>query len=121
MTAIATVADLESRLGVPVGSLAGEDLTRASAVLADASEIVKAAGNPRWTDVNGSVPAPPLAVLVTVWVARRMWDNPEELSYEALGDHTVSRRVSGGVLTAFELDAVRQAAGFTRGAYSTGV
>lgn len=52
--------------------------------------------------------------------ARRMWDNPEGLSYEALGDHVASRRVSSDILTAFELDAVRYAAGFTRGTYTTG-
>lgn len=119
MTALTTVADLETRLGVPVGSLADEDLARANAVLADASEVVRAAGNPQWTDAEGVKPAPPLAVLATVRLARRFWDNPEGLSYEALGDHVTSRRAADEFLTADERALVYSAAGFSGGSYAT--
>jgi len=47
-----------------------------------------------------------------------MWDNPEGLSYEALGDHVTSRAAASALLTADELALIREGAGFTSGVYS---
>jgi hypothetical protein len=112
--ALATVAEFEARLGEANGSLADADLARAEAVLEDASEIVLNAGDPSWTDAEGAKPAPRTAVVVVLRLARRFWDNPEGLSYEALGDHTVSRAAASGFLTGDERALLQQAAGFTR-------
>lgn len=104
---LATVAQLEARLGEPAGSLADEDLARATAALEDASLIVAAYGDPTWTDVT----VPAIAALVTLRLARRFWDNPESLSYEALGDHTVSRTAAASFLSPEERALVAGAAG----------
>jgi hypothetical protein len=106
---LASVADLEARLGVPAGSLAGEDLARATADLEDASLIVAAYGDPAWTDTT----IPGIARVVVLRLARRFWDNPEGLTYEALGDHTVSRAQAATFLTAEERALVSGAAGST--------
>lgn len=113
---LASVADLEARLGVPAGSLAGEDLARATAALEDASLIVAAYGDPAWTDAT----IPGIARVVVLRLARRIWDNPESLTYEALGDHTVSRAQAGTFLTPEERALVAGAAGSTgnSGVYS---
>ncbi|GGQ07763.1 hypothetical protein BKA00_007426 [Actinomadura coerulea] len=113
---LASVAQLEARLGLPVGSLAAEDLARATAVLEDASAIILTIGKPTWTDVT----IPEVARVVVLRLARRMWDNPEGLSYEAMGDHTWSRAAAGVLLTQDEQDLVTGAAGFASGVYSVG-
>lgn len=111
---LASVAQLEARLGEPVGSLTGEDLARATTVLEDASVIVRSVGRGSWTMDD----APPEAVLVTLRLARRFWDNPEELSYELLGDHATSRRGSDVFLTFDERALVASVAGVSAGVYS---
>lgn len=108
---LATVAELEARLGVPAGSLVAEDLARATADLDDASIVVAAYGDRNWTDADGAHPIPAAAHVVVLRLARRMWDNPEGLSYEALGDHTMSRATAATFLTAEERALVAGDAG----------
>lgn len=120
MAALATVAELEARLGLPAGSLDGVRLARAQSCLNDASVAVRAKGRPSWTDATGANPAPEDAVTVTLWAALRMWHNPERLSYEQLGDYTKSRAGAGSVLTDEEVAMVEDAAGIPSGVYSTG-
>jgi hypothetical protein len=115
---LATVDQLEARLGVPAGSLAGEDLARAQAVLDDASTIVLMIGDPGWTDADGAKPAPGVVQVVVLRLARRFWDNPEGLAYEALGDHTVSHTALGGFLTDAERALVMGAAGYPQLSFS---
>lgn len=119
---LATVAQLEARLGEPPGSLAGEDLARATAVLDDASLIVAAYGDRKWTDAAGSHPIPAISRVVVLRLARRFWDNPEGLSYEALGDHTTSRTAAATFLTPEERALVAGDAGTAgnAGVYSVG-
>lgn len=113
---LASVAQLEARLGEPVGSLAGEDLARATAALDDASAIVLRVGDPAWTDAT----IPDVARVVVLRLARRFWDNPEGLSYEAIGDHTVSRTAANTFLTPDERALLLDAAGYPQGVYSVG-
>jgi hypothetical protein len=83
---LATVADLEQRLGVPVGSLAGEDLARAEADLDDASTLVRHYAGVDWVDEDGvTVTAPDSVRTVAVRAAKRSFDNPEGLIGEQLG------------------------------------
>lgn len=117
---LASVAQLEARLGEPVGSLAGEDLARATAALEDASAIVLTVGLPTWTDAAGANPAPATVQIVALRLARRFWDNPEGLAYEAMGDRTVSRKAADSFLTVEERALVLEAAGFSTGVYSVG-
>ncbi|GAA2609589.1 hypothetical protein SMC26_39425 [Actinomadura fulvescens] len=115
---LATVAQLEARLGEPPGSLAGEDLARATAALEDASVLVAAYGSRTWTIET----VPDTARVVVLRLARRFWDNPEGLNYEALGDHTVSRAAASTFLTPEERALVAGAAGSAghAGVYSVG-
>jgi len=116
--ALATVAELETRLGVPVGSLAGEELARAQAALNDASELVLTAGRSSWTDAEGATPAPPVVVVVVLRLAKRIYQNPDEYTWAQMGDFAYTRRDAGGLLTDSELALIRQAAGVADGAYS---
>lgn len=117
---LATVAQFEARLGEAAGSLAGPDLDRATANLEDASEIVLTVGDPTWTDAAGANPVPSAAQVVVLRLARRFWDNPEGLSYEALGDHVTSRAAASSFLPEDERALVMEAAGYSPGVYSVG-
>lgn len=111
---LASVAQLEARLGEPPGSLAGEDLARATACLEDASAVILSLGDPDWTAET----IPVAAQVVVLRLARRMWDNPEGLSYEALGDHVTTRAAATSLLLPDEQRLVLGAAGFAVGVYS---
>lgn len=111
---LASVAQLEARLGEPVGSLSDEDLARATAVLEDASAVILSVGDPGWTEET----IPPAARVVVLRLAHRMWTNPEGLSYEAMGDHVMSRASAASLLTPDERGLVMSAAGFSPGVYS---
>lgn len=112
--ALATVAQLEVKLRVPVGSLAGVELAAANDALEEASTYVLVKGNPSWTDVT----VPDIARIVTVRVAKRIYDNPDEKSRENLGDYGYSKANAEAFLTAGEIALVEQAAGFSYGVYS---
>jgi len=115
---LATVAELERRLGVPEGSLSGEELARAEAALEDASALVRTAGRQSWTDATGENPAPEIVVIVTLRLAKRIYQNPEELRSAQLGDYSYQRANADGLLTAAELALVREAAGIVDSAFS---
>jgi hypothetical protein len=104
------VSELEKRLGLPVSSLADEDLDRAEAALADATTLalaeVSEARGASW-----ALSAPGVVALVVLKAARREFENPRGLSQESLGDHSATLSDSSGVyLTARELAQVRRAA-----------
>jgi hypothetical protein len=80
MTALATVSQLEARLG---RVLDGTDLTMAEAALDDASTMVRAYGLP-WPD---PVTAPGTAVSVTLAAAERRMRNPEGFRQEMEGGY----------------------------------
>lgn len=85
---LATVSMLEERLGVPVGSLEGLDLTRAERALEDASHLVRAETGIAWVNAYG-VPEPPEAVVVVVLqIAKRVFINPDNLTSESVGSYS---------------------------------
>lgn len=112
-----TVSALEARLGVPAGSLEGEDLVRAMAALEDAATLalaeVPAAVAALW-----EVDAPKVVSLVVLKAARREFDNPRGLESESLGEHSVGLSETSGVyLTNREVAQIKRAATGRRGGY----
>lgn len=119
---LAPVADLETRIGVPVGSLAGEDLARAVAALDDASALIRDEAGVTWVDADGvTITAPEAVRIVARRAARREYNNPEELTNESVGQYSNgrAREASSVYLTAGEVAIVHRAAGkSTSGALS---
>src|SRR5690606_33461915 len=74
---LATVAELEERLGVPTGSLEGADLVRAKADLDDASALVRTAAKKDWVAEDGTSTAP--AIAKTVVLRARSEEHTSEL------------------------------------------
>jgi hypothetical protein len=104
------VGDLEARLGLPLGTLADEDLARAEAALDDATALalaeVSTTRAQRWT-----VEAPAVVSLVVLKAARREFENPRGLTTETIGEHSAGLTDSSGVyLTAREIAQIRRAA-----------
>ncbi len=106
---LANVADLEKRLRLPVGSLAGADRDAAETALDDASVLVLAEGQADWT--ASTVPAS--ARLVAITVALRKYRNPDGFSSESLGGGAYSYRYAddetSAYLTVAEAQIVHQA------------
>ena len=121
LPSLAPVSALEKRLGVPVGSLAGEDLTRAETDLADASALVRAEAGLDWVADDGvTITAPESAVTVVVRAALRSFNNPEGYAGESLGSGAYSYQYGqqaqqGVYLTAAEIRIVKQAARISGG------
>lgn len=118
--ALATVAELEARIGEPAGSLVGEDLARATAALEDASTVIQTVGRESWTDSEGDNPAPAIAVVVTLRLAKRIYLNPEDNRWEQIGDLTQGKADPTSLLTQEEQALVRQAADVSYSVYTTG-
>lgn len=100
---------LEARLGLPVGSLDGEDKARAEAALSDAtsnalSEVPDAFAS-AWATA-----CPAVVWTIILKAARREYDNPQGLSMEVVGAFTAATSVtSGAELTASESARVKRA------------
>lgn len=106
---LATVADLEARLGHPITDPAEQ--ARANALLADASALVRFAAGQTWVDENDNLTVvPDLAVTVTCQAALRGWYNPANIESAQLG--AVSVRYGNAWLTAQE---TAQLAEFSQG------
>lgn len=81
------VADLETLLGVAVGSLSGVDLARAEANLRDASSLIRAEGKD-WVDADGvTITAPEQVLTVARAAALRPYRNPDGFQGENVGDY----------------------------------
>jgi len=116
MEPLATVSDLEARLG---RTFAGEELTRANAVLEDATALVRdEVGYALWLDpdteelVIALVPGSVRAVVLRA--AERAIRNPGGFSSESSGDYTYQRtgtQQPGVFLTDGELRILRRATG----------
>lgn len=111
------VSLLERRLGLPVGSLEGEDKARAEDALDDAAtlalaEVSEAKASAWITD------APKVVVLVVLKAARREFENPRGIDEESLGEHRVGLTDTSGVyLTAREIAQIRRAASGRSGGF----
>lgn len=107
---LASVTDLEARLGYDPNSLEGPDLARAKAALADASTLVRDEARRTWVDTSGVVTAPDVIIRVTLGAAQRNFSNPDDVVQEATGPF--SRRYAEGstgvYLTKKEVDIVRR-------------
>lgn len=104
------VSSLEARLGLPAGTLTGEDLVRAEAALDDAATLALAEVSEKkaavWIE-----DAPKVVLLVVLKAARREFENPRGLENESLGEHTVGLTDTSGVyLTGREIAQIRRAA-----------
>lgn len=96
---LATIADLEARLGREITDPAEQ--TRAEALLADASALVRFAAGQTWVDDTDSLTeVPDLAVTITCQAALRGWYNPAAIESAQLG--AVSVRYGNAWLTAQE-------------------
>jgi hypothetical protein len=96
---LATITDLEARIGHPITDPAEQ--ARANALLADASSLVRFAANQTWVDENGDLTVvPDLAVSITCQAALRGWFNPAGIEAAQLG--AVSVRYGGAWLNAQE-------------------
>lgn len=111
------VAALETRLGLPPGTLQEEELARAEAALEDAATLVLAEVNAA-TAEKWEAAAPKVVALVALKAARREFENPQGISQETLGEHTVGISESSGVfLTAREIAQIRRAASGRSGGF----
>lgn len=100
---LATVAAMEVRLGVEVGSLAGLDLTRAETSLADASALVRSVSHPiTWVDPdNVTITAPDEVALIATRAALRDYRNPSGVNNEAMGSGAYSYTFAAGEATVY--------------------
>lgn len=109
------IGGLETRLRLAVGTLTGPDLDAARQCIDDATAMaldeVPSALTTEW-----SVSLPGTVEVVIYTVARRLWENPSNLSQEISGEHTITTSAtSGAFLTPLEVQKVRKAAGLSKG------
>ena len=98
---LATITDLEARIGHPITD--PDDQARANALLADASSLVRFAANQTWVDPDTGLlvtDVPDLAVSITCQAALRGWYNPAGIEAAQLG--AVSVRYGGAWLNSQE-------------------
>lgn len=100
-----------------VGPLSTDEGKRAESLLADASDLAREIGDPRWTEA-----ASPVSVRLAVKRAARraFYEDPEGFSSESLGDWSGSKPrtsldESGVYFTSKEEERIASAAGFRRG------
>lgn len=114
MYPLATVADLEARLGREFDA---SELPRISALLDDASALVRDVAGKTWIDpeTDELLPVPGSIRWVVLRAAERAVRNPEGFSSESAGDYSYQRTgVQPGVyLTEAEEKAIRRALGKT--------
>src|SRR5690606_12069013 len=110
---LATVAELEERLGVPTGSLEGADLVRAKPDLDDASALVRAAAKKDWIAEDGPSTAPALAKTVVLRAGLRVYRNPAGHQSNQTGPFAcqIARSEVGIYLADAEVDLIKDAAG----------
>lgn len=105
LPALASVAELEARLGLDPGTLTGADLERARAALADASALVRMEAGCTWVDEAGNLTVVPDAIVrVVLAVALRNWINPDGVIQESVGPFArrLSDESAGAYLTRAE-------------------
>jgi hypothetical protein len=111
LPALASVTDLEARLGLDPDTLVEANLARARAALADASALVRMEARLTWVDEGGALTVVPDAIVrVVLGAARRGYLNPDAAVQETAGPF--SRRLSesntGVYLTKAEADIARR-------------
>ena len=101
---LATIQDLSDWLGEPIAEDSAEG-KRAAMCLRIASALVRKEAARTWLNESGTLDSPPEdAVMVTVYCAARVFENPNAQTRGGLDDHTESWKVdeAGAYLTASE-------------------
>lgn len=109
---LATVTELEARLGLAAGSLAGVDLGRAQQALDDASGLIRLEAGVDWVAADGvTVTAPTAVRTVARNCALRVFRNPDEYQSESVGSYSYQYApgATSAYLTAAEIRTVRAA------------
>lgn len=110
MTALATLDQLEIRLGLDPHTLSGTDKARAEAALADATALVRAEAQRDFVDDLGVADAPEAIVRVVLGAALRNYRNPDAETQHTVGpfSRTVKATDTGVYLTDAEREIVRR-------------
>jgi hypothetical protein len=111
LPALATVNDLEARLGLDADTLAGPERARAQAALDDASALVREETRQDWVDpVTTDITAPAPLVRVVLGASLRTYRNPDSEISQTIGpfSRTLKAAEVGVYLTPAELAIVRR-------------
>lgn len=111
LPALATVDDLEARLGLDADTLAGPERARAQAALDDASALVREETGQDWVDpVTTDITAPAPLVRVVLGASLRNFRNPDSEISQTIGpfSRTLKAAEVGVYLTPAELAIVRR-------------
>ena len=110
LPALASVSELERRLGLDPDMLVGPDLGRARAALDDASALVRLESRQTWLDEAGAVVVPDAIARVVLGAAQRNWTNPDASIQETAGPFArrLNEADTGVYLTKVELEIVRR-------------
>lgn len=111
LPALASVHDLEARLGLDPDTLTGAEKSRAQAALDDVSALVRFESRKDWIDAGGALMAVPnVLVRITLGAALRSWRNPEGLTTETAGPftRTIKDTEIGSLLTEPEKLIIRR-------------
>lgn len=112
LPALAEVVDLEKRLGLTPGTLAGTDLVRAQLALLDASALVRVAARRSWVNPNGTLkPVPDAVAFIVLQAARRAYNNPDNYASESMSGYAYQyeQGATSAYLTSDERDALEEA------------
>lgn len=110
MEPLATLDQLEIRLGLDPGTLAGTDQARAQAALVDASALVRGEAQRDFVTETGELDAPDAIVRVVLGAALRNYRNPEAETSHTVGPFRRDIKVSdtGVYLTDAEIEIARR-------------
>jgi len=110
LPALATLNDLEARLGLEPGELFGAERVRAQAALDDASALVREETRRDWVGVAGEITAPPSLIRITLGAAQRTYRNPDGEISQTTGpfSRTIKAADVGVYLTPAEVEICRR-------------
>lgn len=112
LPALASISELEARLGLDSETLRDAELERARAALDDASALVRMEARNKWVDATtGALTAiPDVIVRVVLGAAQRNYTNPDAAIQETAGPFTrrLNEADTGVYLTKAELEIVRR-------------
>ncbi len=106
LPALATLAELEARLGLDDGTLTGADRARAQAALDDASALVREEAQQDFVAEDGSLTVPDVVKRVVLGAALRSYRNPDAQIAEAAGPF--SRTLKSAEVSVYLTDAEKQ-------------
>jgi hypothetical protein len=110
LPALASLNELEARLGLDSNTLAGADKARAQAALDDASALVRLEAGQSWVVAGALSAVPDVISRVVLGAAMRNWINPDGVVQETAGpfQRRLAESPNGVYLTAAEVEIVRR-------------